>query len=107
MRLRICALLCSALLAGCVSAPSQPPIVETKAIEAKVEVSTPCVSALPQPDMEFLSDKALLTGTGSQVADQLWADHLERRDYIDKLLAALTGCMAPSGPSKLAGSPLK
>lgn len=111
-RLLTCALLCSAMLAGCVSAPTQPTLTETKAVEAKVIVSTPCVAAIPQPDTEFLSDKLLLTGSGSQVADQLWADHLERRDYIDKLVAALTGCMAPQSSSalqlpKLAGVPLQ
>jgi hypothetical protein len=100
-KLRICVLVCSALLAGCAVAPAEPPVIQTKAIEAKVIVSTPCVSAIPSaPDL--LSDRDLLTGTGKQVADQLWADHLEQRDYIGELVAALTGCMAPQSAEQSA-----
>jgi hypothetical protein len=111
MKSRICALLCSALVAGCAVAPAETPIIQTKAVEAKVIVSTPCVSAIPAaPDL--LSDKDLLTGSGKQVADQLWADHLEQRDYIGELVAALTGCVAPLSAAQstlpqLVGVPLQ
>lgn len=106
----ICALACSVILGGCAVTPAAPPVLETKAIEAKVIVSTPCVSAIPAaPDL--LSDRDLLTGTGKQVADQLWANHLEQRDYIGELVAALTGCvLPPAGQSvlpTLGGLPLK
>lgn len=97
------ALLGSLLIAGCATAPAEPPVVVSKPVEAKVEVSTSCVSAIPQPDSDFLSDAILLTGSGSQVADNLWADHLERRDYIAKLVAALSGCVMSSANAQAAG----
>lgn len=108
MRLLACALACSALQIGCAVGPTQPQVIVNKPVEAKIEVPVPCLSSLP-PTPAFQPERDLLTGSGSQVVDQLWIDHKLSHDYIGTLLAALTACVAPStaSTSKLAGSPLQ
>jgi hypothetical protein len=100
------AVLCSILLAACVTAPEQPPVMATQTVEVKQAVPVPCVDTIP-PAPAFLSDRALLTGSGAVVADQLWSDHLERRDYIDQLVAVLLKCKTPQGAaSGVSSTPL-
>lgn len=94
------AVLCSLLLVACAVAPEQPPVMNTQTVEVKQAVPVPCVDAIPAAPA-FLSDKALLTGSGAVVADQLWSDHIERRDYIDQLLAVLLKCKTPQGAASL------
>lgn len=90
MKLLAFALACS--LAGCATAPA--PVTIEKPIEVKIPVAVPCVKGLPDQPV-FLDDRALLTGSGAQVFDRVWADHLARRDYIDELRAVLIGCARP------------
>ncbi|WP_175787603.1 hypothetical protein [Burkholderia anthina] len=89
----ICALACSlALLGGCATAPA--PVTVATPVEAKVPVPVPCIQEVPQPPAPFLSDADLLEGSGAQVADKLWADHIARRDYIASLTGVLLACVA-------------
>lgn len=89
----ICALACSlALLGGCATAPG--PVTVATPVVANVPVSVPCIQEVPQPSTSFLSDADLLAGSGSQVADKLWADHIARRDYITSLTSVLLACVA-------------
>lgn len=81
------ALLCS--LAGC--ATTIPPVTIVKTVEVKVPVPVACISD-PLRAPAFLDDRTLLTGSGAQVFDKVWADHLARRDYIDELQALVDGC---------------
>lgn len=86
------ALACS-LLAGCVGAPPKPAVI-SKPVVVKVAVPVPCIDKIPDaPVLE--SDRDLLAGSGAQVFDKVWADHLSRRDYQGVLLAALKACLAP------------
>lgn len=94
MKSLIFALSCSLALAACDSAPVQPPVMDTQTITVTREVPVPCVSTLPVAPA-FQVDKDLLTGSGKQVADQLWIDHIERKDYEAQLVAVLIGCQKP------------
>lgn len=86
------ALACS-LLVGC--APMQPkPAVITKPVEVDIAVAVPCLKKIPDSPA-FASDLELMTGSGAQVFDKVWADHLGRRDYEDTLIAAMLACLAP------------
>lgn len=83
-------------LSACGISPPQPaPLMHTETVTVAKQVPVPCVDSIPQPAQPFLTDKALLTGSGAQVADQLWADHLEQKDYVGELLAVLQGCVKP------------
>lgn len=81
------ALACS--LSACASAPA--PVTIEKPIEVKIPVAVPCIKKVPDGPA-FLDDQALLAGSGAQVFDRVWADHLARRDYINELRAVLLGC---------------
>lgn len=80
------ALACS--LSACASAP---PVTIEKPIEVKIPIAEPCIKQVPDAPA-FLDDRALLDGSGAQVFDRVWADHLARRDYINELRAVLLGC---------------
>ena len=85
------ALACSLALAACGVAPAQAPVMNTQTVTVTAEVPVPCVDSIPASP-EFQSDADLLSGTGSQVADKLWADHIEHKDYVADLLAVLMKC---------------
>lgn len=77
------------------SAPVKPKAaIVAKPVTVDVAVAVPCLKNIPVNRDSFLSDRDLLAGSGAQVADNLWADHLGRRDYEDKLLAAIQACIA-------------
>lgn len=78
------------LLAACATAPA---VIE-KPVEVKVPVAIKCLQFAPDKPA-FLDDVDLLTGSGAQVFDRVWADHLARRDYEGELEAALGACIKP------------
>lgn len=102
MKYLLFVLACS--LAACAIAPIQAPVMDTQTVTVKVEVPVPCVDSIPDAPL-FLADADLLAGSGSQAADHLWIDHIQRKDYIAQLLAVLLKCEAP--PTKLSAAPIK
>ena len=94
MKSFIFALSCSLVLAACAVAPVQPPVMDTRTVTVTQEVPVPCVTT-PPASPAFQSDRDLLSGSGKQVADQLWIDHIEREDYEAQLVAVLAGCQKP------------
>lgn len=94
MKSAFCALAFSLALVACAVAPAQPPVMDTQTLSVAKEVPVPCLNAadVPQPSQALLADKDLLSGTGSQVADKLWVDHMVRSDYIGDLLAVMLKC---------------
>lgn len=93
MKSLACALLCSLLVACGVKHEDIKPVIVDKPVTVDVAVAVPCLEKIPVSHVQFLSDLALLTGSGAQVADNLWADHLGRRDYENKLVAAIQACI--------------
>lgn len=89
-------LACS-LLGGCVTAPI-PPAIISNPVEVKIPVPVPCVKQVPAAPT-LSDDKSLLTGSGAQVFDNVWADHLSRRNYEGELSAAIAGCVIPKKTS--------
>jgi len=89
------ALACSLLTACGVKHTMPKPIIVAKPVTVDVAIAVPCLKKIPTDKYKFLSDKDILTGSGAQQADNLWADHLERRDFGDKLLAAIQACLVP------------
>lgn len=87
-------LACSFLLAAC-AAPVVPPLMNTQTVEVKVPVPVPCVDAIPVGPT-ILTDKQLMSGSGAQVVDQLWIEHLQTRDYVARLVAVLIVCVRPT-----------
>lgn len=86
------ALACS-LLAGCASMQPKPAVI-SRPVEVKIAMPVSCITKIPdQP--AFSSDRDLLTGSGAQIFDKVWADHLSHRDYENILIAALEACLAP------------
>jgi hypothetical protein len=93
MKSLVFALVCS-LLVACGAAPIKPAIIY-KTQDVDIAVAVPCLKKIPQQQKSFLSDQDLLSGSGAQVFDKVWADHLGRRDDEQKLLAAMQACIAP------------
>lgn len=91
------ALACSLLVACGAKQQDVKPVIVDKPVQVDVAVAVPCLKKIPLSSVDFLSDAALLTGSGAQVADNLWADHLGRRDYENKLISAIQACIAPPG----------
>lgn len=90
-------LVCSTTLVAC-AGPAPPPLMDTQTVQVKVAVPVPCIDALPAgPAM--LTDKQLMTGSGADVVDQLWIEHLQMRGYNAQLVAVLLACMKPIAPS--------
>lgn len=93
MRKSLAFVLACSLLAGCVGMQPKPAVI-SEPVVAKVAVPVPCITKIPDAPA-FASDKELLTGSGGQVFDKTWADHLMRRDYENVLIAVLEACVAP------------
>jgi hypothetical protein len=100
MRKSLAFVLACSLLAGCAGVPPKPAVVSLPVV-AKEAVAVSCVKEIPKAPT-FASDKDLLTGSGAQVFDKVWADRLSRRNYEDVLIAVLEACLAPPAatPSK-------
>lgn len=88
-------LLCSAL-GGCVTTGEVPLAVISKPAKVSAPEPVPCLAA-PHKSPVFSTDKELLTGSGAQVFDKVWSDHLARRGYEHDLAASLAAC---SGTAK-------
>lgn len=98
MKFKLCAITCSALLAACAG----PPALDVQTIKASVPVPVPCIDPSKVPAApDFLSDADLLTGTGEQVVDKLWRDHIERRDYDGLLSPIVQNCSQIPTPAPL------
>ena len=104
MRSKLSAIACSVALSACACAvPPSPPALDVKTITASVPVPVPCVDKVPDAP-QLLSDKNLMTGSGQQVIDQLWRDHLLQRDYIGELTPLVLGCSKIPAAGPLTGS---
>lgn len=94
------AAVCSLVLGAC-AGMAPPPVMNTQTVTVTKEVPVPCVESIPQPSQPLLSDKDLLSGSGSQVADKLWVDHKVQSDYIGDLLIVVTACSRLPQPAAL------
>jgi hypothetical protein len=78
--------------------------MDTQTVEVKVAVPVPCIDSIP-PGPPVLSDKQLMSGSGAQVVDKLWIDHLQGKDYTARLVAVLLACIRPvTAAQNLGGS---
>ncbi|RKP44695.1 hypothetical protein [Pararobbsia silviterrae] len=95
MKSLLCALLCSAALAACASGPAiaPAPVLDVKVQTVDVPTPVACVDKVPDKPA-LLSDQDLLAGSGAQVVDQLWRDHVQRRDYEAVLEPIVSKCAA-------------
>ncbi len=100
MKSLLFALACSLALTNCLSAcgelaaaPPAPPVMDVKTVDVKIQTPVPCVKNRPVPPAA-VSDRDLLTGSGAQVFDKTWADHIEKGDYIAQLETIVSGCAA-------------
>lgn len=94
MRKSIAFVAACSLLAGCMGMQTKPAVI-SKPVVAKEAIAVSCIKEMPKAPA-FASDKDILAGSGAQVFDKLWADHLSHRDYENVLLAVLEACLAPS-----------
>ncbi len=88
-----------ASLAGCATDGPVSPAEHLVTQEVKVLVPVPCVTAVPQPQVPFLTRDQILTGSGGQVVRKFDGELAKHQAYELQLTGLLTGCVTGSKPA--------